>query len=200
MFWDFWIEEFDEKILINLDFKGICTFKKIESNKIEVLIGEKINAKNTNDLKNKVKKSTANFLILENKEEKLQRIAIKTCSVDAIKAYVDYPAIKEMAEKNVALLICFSDFLNSKDKSRTLYLMQKSVALAKKYKTPIIIASGAKNKWELRSPSELIAFGEMLGLEKNQSKKALYDFQNKIYERETLKKQNKYVQPGVKII
>ena len=200
MFWDFWIEEFDEKILIDLSFKGICTFKDSKSKKIKILHGNIIEAKNSNELKLKTKKSKANFLILENTNEKMQRIAIKTCSVDAIKAYVDYPAIKEMAEKNVALLICFSDFLNSKDKSRTLYLMQKSVALAKKYKTPIIIASGAKNKWELRSPSELIAFGEMLGLEKNQSKKALYDFQNKIYERETLKKQNKYVQPGVKII
>lgn len=199
MFWDFWIEEYDEKILINLDFKGICTFKKIESNKIEVLIGEKINAKNTNDLKNKVKKSATNFLILENKEEKLQRIAIKTCSVDAIKAYVDYPAIKEMAEKNVALLICFSDFLNSKDKSRTLYLMQKSITLAKKYKTPIIIASGAKNKWELRSPSELIAFGEILGLKTIEAKCALKSFQEKIRKREKLKKEGKYIYPGIEL-
>ncbi len=199
MFWDFYVEEFDEKMLLNLGFVGAGTFKKTESQKIDILFGEKINVKNTNDLKNKIKKSTANFLILENVDEKMQRIAIKTCSVDAIKAYVEYPAIREMAEKNIALLICFSDFLNSEDKSKTLYLMRKSTNLAKKYNTPIIIASGAKNKWELRSPSELIAFGELLGLKTNEAKCALNSFQEKIKKREKLKKEGKYICPGIEV-
>ncbi len=199
MFWDFWVEEFDEKILQKLGFEGACVFKEAKSKKIKILRGEKIIAKNGNELKQKTK-SKADFLLLVKPKEKIQRIAIKRCLVDGINAFVKYPLIKEMAERNIAVVISFNDLLNSKEPQKTIAKMKQTIKLAKKYKTPIIIVSGAKTKWELRGTSELIAFGEILGLKRNEAKKALYVFQNKICERQQLKKKGKYVMPGVRIV
>jgi RNase P/RNase MRP subunit p30 len=162
MFWDFWTEEFDEKILIKLGFSGACVFCSAQNKKMKILNGEKIT-----DLK-KIKDS--DFLLLVRPNENIQKIAIKQCLVDGINSFVKYPLIKDMAEKGIALVVSFNDLLNSGDKQKTIALMKQSVKLAKRYKTPIVIVSGAKNKWELRGTGELIAFGELLGLQRNEAK------------------------------
>jgi RNase P/RNase MRP subunit p30 len=194
MFYDFWIENPDEetkKLLVKLGFSGACIFNAIAEDKELVLIKGKA-------VKNKSSEN-ADFIVLENSDEKVQRAAIKNSSVDGIRAFVRYPAIREMAEKKIALVLCFSDLLNSNDLRKTIYLMRRSISLAKKYKTPIVIASGAKNKWELRAASELVAFGEVLGLDANTAKKALYSFQEKIIERTKLKKEGRYISSGVTV-
>jgi len=191
MFYDFWVENYNEetkKLLKKLGFSGACVFGEFEDKDFILIKGKSIKSK-TNE--------TAEFLILENRDEKIQRAAIKNNSVDGIRSFVNYPAIKEMAERKIALVICFNDLLNSSDPKKTLYLMKKSVTLAKKYKTPIVIASGAKNNWELRSASELIGFGEVLGLNAEEAKKSLTWFQEKIIERNKLKSEGKYIGPGV---
>ena len=199
MFWDFWIEEFDEKLLIDLGFKGACMFGESKSKKIQILKGEKVTAKNPNELK-KAAKLKADFVMLDKSNEKVQKMAVKRCLVDGIHSFVKYPLIKEMAEKNIAVVISFNDLLNSKEPQKTIAKMKRTISLAKKYKTPIIIVSGAKTKWELRGASELITFGEVLGLQRNSAKKALFDFQEKIAKRQKLKKEGKYVMPGVEIV
>jgi len=195
MFYDFWIENFDgetEKLLKKLGFAGACLFGAVAEAKGLITIEGK-------SIKNK-SSETADFLVLENIDEKVQRAAIKNCSVDGIRAFVKYPAVKEMAEKRIALIVCFSDLLNAYDLKKTLFLMRRSVSLAKKYKTPIVIASGAKSNWELRSPSDLTAFAEVLGLCTGDAKKALGVFQEKLIERTKLKREGKYISPGVTVI
>jgi len=191
MFYDFWVENYNEetkKLLKKLGFSGACVFGEAEDKGFILVKGKSIKSK-TNE--------TAEFLILENRDEKIHRAAIKNNSVDGIRSFVNYPAIKEMAERKIALVICFNDLLNSSDPKKTLYLMKKSITLAKKYKTPIVIASGARNNWELRSTSELIGFGEVLGLNAEEAKKALNWFQEKIIERNKLKSEGKYIGPGI---
>ena len=163
MYWDFWIEEFDEKFLQKFGFEGVCVFGEAKGKKIKVLKGKKIIAKNVNELKKAIKVK-ADFLLLVKPKEKIQRTAIRKYLVDGINAFVKYPLIKEMAEKNIAVVMAFSDLLNSKEPQKTIAKMRYTIKLAKKYKTPIVIASGARTKWELRGTSELIAFGEALGL------------------------------------
>lgn len=197
MFWDFWIEEFDEKILLKLGFKGVCLFGNGESKKIKILKGEKIYAKNGNELKIKCRKSNANFLLLINPNKNVQRVAIRKCLVDGIFGEVGYPLIKEMSKRKISLVLPIRKLMNS---TSAISSLSESIYLAKKYKVPIVIVSGAKSKWEIRGPSELIAFGEVFGLRRDEAKKALYEFQDKIWEREELKKEGRYVMPGVKIV
>ena len=182
MFWDFWVEEFDEKLLLNLGFKGACVFGNAKGKAIEILKGEKIHAKSVKELKKKPA-SKADFVLLVHPNEKIQKVAIKGCLVDGINAFVKYPLIRDMSEKNISLVISFNDLLNSNEPQKTLALMKRTVKLAKKYSTPIVVASGAKTKWDLRGTSELVAFGELLGLQRNAAKDALFKFQEKIAKR-----------------
>lgn len=196
MFWDFWVEELDEKLLAELGFGGACIFDNSKGEKLVLLKAEKIFAKKEREIKT----GNSDFSILVRPDEKIQRLAVRRCLVDGINAFARYPVIKEMAEKNIALVVSFNDLLNSSEPHKIMGLMRNSIKLAKKYKTPIIIVSGAKNRWELRSASELIAFGEILGLSPKEAKNALFSHQEKIRERQTLKKQGKYIMPGARII
>ena len=62
---------------------------------------------------------------------------------------------------------------------------------------PIVICSGARNKWELRSASELIGFGQELGLTAKEAKESLFKFQEKIAKQQDLKASGKYISVGV---
>ena len=187
MFYDIWGTQ-DSKFLKKLD---------LEKWNLNTAV---IYPKKVNELKILVKKNkNADFLLLNRPNEKIQKVAIQRCEVDGINAFVKYPFIKEMARKNIALIVSFNSLLNSTNLEKTLGLMRRTIKLAKKYKTPIVIVSGSQNKWEMRSSSELIAFGEILGLNKGQAKKALSNFQQKIIKRQKLKKSGKYIRPGVEI-
>ena len=184
MFYDFYIEELDEKLLKDLGFSGACVFGKSKSAKLKLIQGSKYPKK-------------ADFIVLESGDEKKQRAAIRRVAIDAIHGFIKYPAIKEMSNANIAVLVSFNDLLNSKDLPKTLHLMKRTIKLAKKYKTPIIIVSGATNKWEYRAASDLIGFGQVIGLSTKAAKEALFKFQDKIFKRTKLKKAGKYIAPGV---
>jgi RNase P/RNase MRP subunit p30 len=189
MFYDFLNETSDEALLKKLGFEPL---------RLNTFV---ISAKNVPDFKKIMSKApAADLVILNRPDDKVLKVAIDNCSVDAIDGFVNYPLILKMAERNIALIVNFNELLNATYRPKVLYLMQKTVRLAKKYKTPIIIVSGAKNRFELRSASELIAFAEVLGLSAGDAKKALYIHQEKLLEKIKLIKSGKYVRPGVKII
>jgi RNase P/RNase MRP subunit p30 len=192
MFYDFWVEHWDNetgKLLKKLGFDGACLFNVEGESKSLVLLGGKA-------VKGK-QQVEADVIFLQSEDENVQRAAVKAASVDAIRAFVTYPVVREMAERNVALVVCFSDLLNASNMRKTLALMRRSVALAKKHKAPIMICSGAKSYLELRSASDLIAFGEVLGLDKGNAKGALSRFQKELIERTKLKKEGLWVAPGM---
>lgn len=145
-------------------------------------------------------KKKSDFIVLKNPNEKILKAAIDKCLIDAVDSFVKYPFIKKMAERNVAVVINFNSLLNARNIQKTIHLLSKTVKLAKKYKTPIIVTSGAENKWDLRSVSELIALCEVLGITAGEAKKTLHLHQEKILERKRLKKEGKWVSPEVKVV
>ena len=62
-----------------------------------------------------------------------------------------------------------------------------------------MIVSGAKEKMDCRGASDLIGFGEFLGLSKKEAKEALGKHQKKLVERIKLKSAGKWIRPGVVI-
>jgi len=208
-FYDFWVEEIEENLIGELGFENGCfisEFKKFEDYKrikehTKFYCGVKIRAKNTNELRKKLRTfRDSDFIVLDCRDEKIIKNAIKMCAVDAINYYTKYPLLKRMSERNIAQIINFNELLNAseKDRPKILFLMQRTIKLAKKYKTPIMIVSGARKKMEYRSASDLIALGEMLGLNKKEAKEALHKFHEKIIERIKLKKEGKWIRPGVR--
>ena len=108
----------------------------------------------------------------------------------------------KLAERNIAVLLSFNELLNidSARFPKLIYLMSRTVKLARKYKVPIMIASGASDKYSQRSVSELIAFGENLGMTAGESKETLFKHQTKILERNRLKKSGKWIISGVQVV
>jgi ribonuclease P/MRP protein subunit RPP1 len=78
---------------------------------------------------------------------------------------LDHVIAKLLSEKKIALEINFSQVLNSRGILRVQKIgrMKQNILLARKYKVPLIITSGAGDEFSLRAPRELAAFGRTIG-------------------------------------
>lgn len=191
MYYDIWNEANEPKLLEKLGFTSIEINLAVLAPKT---VGE------TKSLTEKHK--DADFIILHKPSEAVLKAAVQECSIDATDAFVEYPLIMKLAERNIAVLLNFNELLNADSSrfSKLLYLMTRTVRLARKYKVPIMIASGASDKFSQRSVSELIAFGENLGMTAGESKETLFKHQTKILERNRLKKAGKWIISGVQVV
>ncbi|MBI2499225.1 hypothetical protein HYV88_03195 [Candidatus Woesearchaeota archaeon] len=80
----------------------------------------------------------------------------------------------ELARKNdIVIGFNFNDVLKSKNRSVILGKMMQNVALCRKYKVKMVILSGAKDRYELRSTKDLASFGRVMGMTPGEAKKAL---------------------------
>lgn len=81
-------------------------------------------------------------------------------------------------ENDVAIGFSFSDLLNSNYRSIVLGRMMQNVRLCRKYKVRMVVASFAKDPWEMRSAYDLLAFAQVVGMTPKEVKQAL-NFQKK---------------------
>lgn len=191
MYYDFWNEANEPKLLEKLGFTLL---------ELKPVI---LSAKTANEIKSLAEKNRdAEFILLHKPNENVLKAAVQECAIDATDAFVEYPIIMKLAERNIAVLLNFNELLNAEPAkfSKLIYLMARTVRLARKYKVPIMIASGASDKFSQRSVSELIAFGENLGMTAGESKEALFKHQTKILERNRLKKAGKWIISGVQVV
>ncbi len=88
---------------------------------------------------------------------------------------LDQIIVKLMSEKSIALEINFSQFFHSQEFLRAQWMgrIKQNILLARKFKVPLIITSGATDKFSLRAPQELIALGESLGMNPREAKDSL---------------------------
>ena len=70
--------------------------------------------------------------------------------------------------------------LNSYERALTLRFMEKAWRLVDKYSVPHFITSSAENRWEVRSPRDLMALGVSLGMEMQQARASLNFYPRKI--------------------
>ena len=191
MYYDFWNEANEPKLLEKLGFTPVDLKPAI------------ISAKTVNEVKNLTgKNKDADFIILHKPNEAVLKAAVQECGIDATDAFVEYPLIMKLSERNIAVILSFNELLNADSArfSKLIYLMARTVRLCRKYKVPLMIASGASDKYSQRSVSELIAFGENLGMTAGESKETLFRHQNKILERNKLKKAGKWIYSGVQVV
>ncbi len=137
----------------------------------------------------------------------VNRIAIETPEVDILihpefkreDSGFDHVMAKLSKKNNVAIEFSFSDLIYTykKDRASILSKLLENAKLVKKFGSPFVLTSGAFNEWNLRSGSELLSFGRVLGFNDKQIKHSLSDWIIK----ENRKKLGKgFVMPGVEII
>jgi len=184
--------------------------------KINAYVGIYVTPRSSGDLKRAAKLFLhADFLAVINPGE-LARLAVSNPRFDAVFRIPaifgrDSPEYRKsnfnailanLAAKNkVAYGSDFSYFLENSGYSiaKLLGREMQNIRLCRR-KVPIIIASLAKNEWELRLPENLSAFARVLGLNYKQSKAAVSSAIKAILELKEKRRSKLYVRPGVEII
>lgn len=83
-------------------------------------------------------------------------------------------AICKLASKhNVAIGFSISNLLNNKIRTNIIANISQNIRLCRKYKVRMVIASLAKNKYEMRHARDIMNFGIALGMTDKEAKDAL---------------------------
>jgi ribonuclease P/MRP protein subunit RPP1 len=208
------------RMLENMGWKGACfvckSLEAIEQVKkilektkstIDVSFGYKIEAspEHVPVTARKVRKR-AELVLVHGGDLEVNRKACETPEVDVLAhpeqgrndGGLDYVMAK-MAKKNgVAIEFNFRSLFLSYKKTRSdaFSKMLENAELVRKYKTPFILTSGAVEPYDLRSPSELLSFARLLGLNSKQAKLSL---SGRMLEENRKRLGGKWVMPGVEV-
>ncbi len=187
--YDFGIFGDFEVNLKKFGFKGGIFLKNPEKS---IIPGYFLKSDNRAEIKKFSKKD--GFLLLECVDYKTRRFAAEKGYVDGMinpelygkKNSVKYPdsgmddkLMKFMAENKVAYVINLRNIIE-KDYLREIMF---NVFLAKKFKTPIIMVSGAKRMEHIKHASGMVSMGVVLGMNKKEAKQSLFYVQNSIIKR-----------------
>lgn len=158
--------------------------KKINSN-LDLVTCIEIQAKGVKEMKREISKfrKTVDIITIFGGEYNINRAAVEDERVDILShpeymrkdSGVDEIIARSAWEKNVTIEINFHEILETYRKIRAHILnhLSRNVDLCKKYDAPIVITSGANDKWGMRDPRELAAIGQLLGMNLNESMKSV---------------------------
>jgi ribonuclease P/MRP protein subunit RPP1 len=107
--------------------------------------------------------------------------------------------LARIAKKNgVAIGFDFNQLMTSYRLGRVqeFSAMVETARMVRKFKAPYVLTSGAMDPWDMRSPSELIAMGRLLGFSEGEARKGLSDH---IVRENRKRLSGKWVMPGVEI-
>lgn len=185
----------NEKALENFKLE-IEPFKKY----IDIAVGVEI--KSTYAVKKIVRKirKEVELILVQGGNIEINRAILQIPEVDILtnQNTLDYVLANLAAKNNVAIEFAFRDLLYSYEQSMVAILAKflKNAKLVRKYHTPFIITSNPRSNWDLRSPSELISFGKILGFNPKVIKQAISD---KIVKENRKRLNKKWIMPGVEI-
>lgn len=100
---------------------------------------------------------------------------------------------------NLMIGIDINNVLNSKNKNILLGRIKQNIKLCQKYGVKIVVASFAKNPYEMRNPYELRSLLAILGANTNYQKKALKNTYLRV-QKNLKKKEGSYVTKGLSIV
>jgi len=162
-----------------------------------------ITPRKVSDVANACKRLRRSHLILAVATRDLEcaRAALETPEADVLlyEGPLNHVMAKLGRENSVAVAFDFSRVLSASDRSRTLALaeMTENARLVRKFRTPFILTSGAREPWSLRAPRDLAAWGRTLGLEEKQSMSAVSDA---IVRENEKRLSGKWISPGVEMV
>jgi ribonuclease P/MRP protein subunit RPP1 len=175
---------------------------------IEVFLGfEARTTREINVLRNK--RREFDVLLVRGGDLKLNRAAVETPEVDIlthpsyerVDSGLNHVLVKLAAKNDVAIEINFREILvtNKRTRARVLANIEQNVQLAKKYKAPIIVCSGAISHWELKSPDVMASMACQFGLDLRQAKDALTKVPENIIKRVIERRGGDWIIPGVRV-
>ncbi|MEA1992770.1 MAG: RNase P subunit p30 family protein [Euryarchaeota archaeon] len=90
---------------------------------------------------------------------------------------IDDITAREAADNRIAFEINTEDIVKTRGYKRAMLVkkLKNTVRIAKLCHAPIVITSGSKDEYSIKSPRTLVAFGKILGLEYHEVKSAIYN-------------------------
>lgn len=163
-----------------------------------------IRAKRASELKTAVKRvrNQAVVVMVDAADVSVARAAAEMSDVDIIShAFVDQTTARDAAANNVALEVNLRDILNvyGMKRANLLSKLNFNLRLARKYKTPIVLTTGARTIYEMRTPKQIQLFAQAIGFTNVEAKKAIFTTPKKIVETNRKKLDGKIVSEGVEI-
>jgi ribonuclease P/MRP protein subunit RPP1 len=143
-----------------------------EGDKFDLGFSEVLNCKNFKiveggkDNRKLAENKKIDILLNPEKGSKKDNLHYKNSGLDQV--------VCKLANRNkIAIGFSFSEFLNSNNRSELLGRMTQNVKLCRKYKVKIVVASFAKNKYEMRDIKDLLAFCRVIGMTGKEANDAL---------------------------
>jgi ribonuclease P/MRP protein subunit RPP1 len=146
------------------------------------------------------------LILVRGGTEELNRAALETPEVDILVSPrlensmcgINHILARLGAKNNVAICFDLREIIQAYKKTRSNLLsgLMETARFVRKYKCPFVLSSGALGEWDMRGPSELIAFGKFLGFQENECRKAL---SGEILKENRKRLSGKWVMPGVEI-
>jgi len=172
---------------------------------VDIAFGLKVEARKASDVPKRARqmRRKAELVIVKGGVPEVNRAALETAEVDILLTPWSREGcglnqvLARLGQKNnVAVCFGFNELLYSYGKTRSNILanMQEAARIVKRFRCPFIISSSAAAPWDLRSPSELMSFGRVLGFRDPDIKKAL---SNSVVEENRKRLSGKWLMPGV---
>lgn len=179
---------------------------------LEIYTGIEISTEDPEIMRMRVKRlrDRADIIIVSGGNPKINRAAVENPRVDILAhpergrkdSGIDNVMAKLATENSVAIEFNFKFVLHSyrKVRSHLLSHMKTNVMLAKKYKTPIVITSGAESIFDMRAGRELASLGSLIGLELAESLNSISQVPEDIINHAKKVKDKNYIMSGVEVI
>jgi len=186
-----------------------------KSSCVQIFIG--FEARDTKELRKLAEmRKEFDLLLVGGGDLELNRAAVETPEVDIL-AHPEYGRhqvgkmadsglnhvlVKLAAKNNVAIEINFGSIFMSSgyNRAKVLRSIRQNIMLAKKFKAPIILCSGALSHFELRDSQSMISMATVLGMDLNEAKDAISKVPEKTVKDSIEKRGKDWVMPGVKVI
>ncbi|MBN2518179.1 MAG: hypothetical protein JXB14_05000 [Candidatus Altiarchaeota archaeon] len=180
---------------------------------IKILAGVELYPTNLNSIQQEIRKFRRDAdVIFVSGDDSITRAASDCWELDCISSPIniqqkdfmkqrnsgiDYAIAKSCAEKGIAIEIRFSDVLRYYGKlgSELMARIKQNIDICNDTRAPLLLTSGAKDPFELRSPLELLGFGRFLGM----SKYSLSEAPRNILERTNGRKDPNVILKGLRV-
>ena len=186
---------------------GFCDGVKAEG----VISGKGIRPNNKKEFKRLIQTYRENFdyLVAHGGSAEINKLAVKDERIDILAhSSINYRdsginvALAKEAEKNgVAIEINLRDIICSRrvERVNALRRIKTKIMLKRKYGFDLIVVSGAKSRYELRSPRQVYELLKLLGLNDDEIEDATYNVPCIILEHNKERKDKRNIMPGVKV-
>lgn len=169
----------------NLKKISIKLNESSDNNKFNIYSGLKVLSKNPEELRKTILKNynKVDILMVCGGDLKINRAACENPKIDILSrpyykrkdSGMNHVLAKEAKRNNVTVELCLRDLIKTKGhiRAKTISHFRDILILSNKFKFNIIITTGAKTIYDLRTPKDMLALIKSLGLSQNEAEKTL---------------------------